>query len=206
MFENVEKKLKTYATANFVCVIVFAIFLFLAGVSSDDLGYALRHMNGLGFLLVFLLLSSYALIVYALLASCWFIQAFAEITESVKKITDSTKQTNEILQTAFAENISEEKKKTHKLLLAEAEAARIAAEKKAEAERVLAAKQRAIFEEKQQRYKAYWAEHADERAALLAKRREAEDALKSVGSLAGKEREQLQKLIGSIDEELNKER
>ena len=34
----------------------------------------------------------------------------------------------------------------------------------------------------------------------------AEKALKSVGSLAGKEREQLQKLISSIDEELNKER
>ena len=64
----------------------------------------------------------------------------------------------------------------------------------------------ALAEEKEQRHKAYWEEHTEERAALIAKKREAEKALKSVGSLAGKEREQLQKLISSIDEELNKER
>lgn len=199
MFENVEKKLKTYATVNFGCVIVFAIFLFLAGISSDDLGYVLRHMNAVGFLLVLLLLLSYALIVYALLASCWFIQAFAEITESVK-------HTNEILQIAFADNISEAQEKARQEAESKAKAERIIAEKQAEAERILAEEKRALEEEKAERHKAYWAEHADERAALLAKRREAEEALKSVGSLAGKEREQLQKLIGSIDEELNKER
>lgn len=199
MFENVEKKLKTYATVNFGCVIVFAIFLFLAGISSDDLGYVLRHMNGVGFLLVLLLLLSYALIVYALLASCWFIQAFAEITESVK-------HTNEILQIAFAGNIAEAKEKAKKDAELEAEKERIAAEKQAEAERILAEERCALAEEKEQRHKAYWEEHTEERAALIAKKREAEKALKSVGSLAGKEREQLQKLISSIDEELNKER
>ena len=197
MFENVEKKLKTYATVNFVGVIIVALsLLFIGAVEFED-------ASGGAVLVLFL---AYALIVYCLLASCWFIQAFAEITESVKQIANSTKQTNEILQTAFAGNISEEKKKAHKLLLAEAEAARIAAEKKAEAERILAEEKRALAEEKARRHKAYWAEHTEERSALLAKRREAEEALKTVGSLAGKEREQLQKLIGSIDEELNKER
>lgn len=208
MFENVEKKLKTYATVNFVGVIIVALsLLFIGAVEFED-------ASGGAVLVLFL---AYALIVYCLLASCWFIQAFAEITESMKQIANSTKQTNEILQTAFAGNISEEKKKAHKLLLAEAEAARIAAEKKAEAERIaaekkaeaeriLAEEKRALAEEKARRHKAYWAEHTEERSALLAKRREAEEALKTVGSLAGKEREQLQKLIGSIDEELNKER
>ena len=208
MFENVEKKLKTYATVNFVGVIIVALLLLFTGAVE------FRHASGGAVLVLFLV---YALIVYCLLASCWFIQAFAEITESVKQIANSTKQTNEILQTAFAGNISEEKKKAHKLLLAEAEAARIAAEKKAEAERIaaekkaeaeriLAEEKRALAEEKARRHKAYWAEHTEERSALLAKRREAEEALKTVGSLAGKERDQLQKLISGIDEELNKER
>lgn len=208
MFENVEKKLKTYATVNFVGVIIVALLLLFTGAVE------FRHASGGAVLVLFL---AYALIVYCLLASCWFIQAFAEITESVKQIANSTKQTNEILQTAFAGNISEEKKKAHKLLLAEAEAARIAAEKKAEAERIaaekkaeaeriLAEEKRALAEEKVRRHKAYWAEHTEERSALLAKRREAEEALKTVGSLAGKERDQLQKLISGIDEELNKER
>lgn len=208
MFENVEKKLKTYATVNFVGVIIVALsLLFIGAVEFED-------ASGGAVLVLFL---AYALIVYCLLASCWFIQAFAEITESVKQIANSTKQTNEILQTAFAGNISEEKKKAHKLLLAEAEATRIAAEKKAEAERIaaekkaeaeriLAEEKRALAEEKARRHKAYWAEHTEERSALLAKRREAEEALKTVGSLAGKERDQLQKLISGIDEELNKER
>lgn len=208
MFENVEKKLKTYATVNFVGVIIVALsLLFIGAVEFED-------ASGGAVLVLFL---AYALIVYCLLASCWFIQAFAEITESVKQIANSTKQTNEILQTAFAGNISEEKKKAHKLLLAEAEAARIAAEKKAEAERIaaekkaeaeriLAEEKRALAEEKARRHKAYWAEHTEERSALLAKRREAEEALKTIGSLAGKERDQLQKLISGIDEELNKER
>lgn len=208
MFENVEKKLKTYATVNFVGVIIVALLLLFTGAVE------FRHASGGAVLVLFL---AYALIVYCLLASCWFIQAFAEITESVKQIANSTKQTNEILQTAFAGNISEEKKKAHKLLLAEVEAARIAAEKKAEAERIaaekkaeaeriLAEEKRALAEEKARRHKAYWAEHTEERSALLAKRREAEEALKTVGSLAGKERDQLQKLISGIDEELNKER
>lgn len=190
MFENVEKKLKTYATVNFVGVIIVALSLLFTGAVEfgDASGGA-----------VLVLLLAYALIVYCLLASCWFIQAFAEITESVKR-------TNEILQIAFADNIAEAKEKAKKDAEVEAEKERIATEKQAEAERILAEEKRALAEEKAERHKAYWAEHADERAALLAKRREVEEALKSVGILAGKEREQLQKLIGSIDEELNKER
>lgn len=183
MFENVEKKLKTYATVNFVGVIIVALSLLFTGAVE------FRHASGGAVLVLFL---AYALIVYCLLASCWFIQAFAEITESVK-------HTNEILQIAFAGNIAEAKEKAKKDAELEAEKERIAAEKQAE-ERC------ALAEEKEQRHKAYWEEHTEERAALIAKKREAEKALKSVGSLAGKEREQLQKLISSIDEELNKER
>ena len=190
MFENVEGKLKTYATVNFVGVIIVALSLLFTGAVE------FRHASGGAVLVLFL---AYALIVYCLLASCWFIQAFAEITESVKR-------TNEILQIAFADNISEAREKARQEAESKAKAERIIAEKQAEAERILAEEKRALAEEKAKRHKAYWAEHADERAALLAKRREAEEALKSVGSLAGKEREQLQKLIGNIDEELNKER
>lgn len=190
MFENVEKKLKTYATVNFVGVIIVALSLLFTGAVE------FRHASGGAVLVLFL---AYALIVYCLLASCWFIQAFAEITESAK-------HTNEILQIAFAGNIAEAKEKAKKDAELEAEKERIAAEKQAEAERILAEERCALAEEKEQRHKAYWEEHTEERAALIAKKREAEKALKSVGSLAGKEREQLQKLISSIDEELNKER
>lgn len=190
MFENVEKKLKTYATVNFVGVIIVALSLLFTGAVE------FRHASGGAVLVLFL---AYALIVYCLLASCWFIQAFAEITESVK-------HTNEILQIAFAGNIAEAKEKAKKDAELEAEKERIAAEKQAEAERILAEERCALAEEKEQRHKAYWEEHTEEMSALIAKKREAEKALKSVGSLAGKEREQLQKLISSIDEELNKER
>ena len=190
MFENVEKKLKTYATVNFVGVIIVAIALLVTGVKEFE------YASGGAILL---LLLAYALIVYCLLASCWFIQAFAEITESVKR-------TNEILQIAFADKIAEANEKAQKDAELEAEKERIAAEKQAEAGRVLAEERRALAEEKEQRHKAYWEEHAEERKALLAKKEEAEKALKSVGNLAGKEREQLQKLISSIDEELSKER
>lgn len=190
MFENVEKKLKVYAGVNFICVIVAAVLLWAP--LQDDL----EGMNAIG---VLLMLLAYGLILYALLAGCWFIQAFAEITESVKR-------TNEILQTAFAEPLAKEEERLRKMAEAEEAAKQAKQERQAEEQRIREEEQQAREAEETQRREAYWAEHPEERTALLAKRREAEAALKAMGSLAGGEREQLQKLIAAIDEELNKER
>lgn len=85
VFESVENKLKTYAKVNFGLVIGTAILAFIVMVST------LNSLNGLGALLVVIL---YVILVYDLLALCWFMYAFAEITESTKK-------TNEALRLTF---------------------------------------------------------------------------------------------------------
>lgn len=59
---------------------------------------------------------------------------------------------------------------------------------------------------KQTRITSYWAEHSEEKAALLKKRADAESRLKEVGGLAIEQRRTLQKLINSIDTELSKDR
>lgn len=71
VFESVENKLKTYAKVNFGLVIGTAILAFIVMVST------LNSLNGLGALLVVIL---YVILVYDLLALCWFMYAFAEIT------------------------------------------------------------------------------------------------------------------------------
>ena len=53
--------------------------------------------NGLAALVLLLL---YAILVYSLIAVCWFMRAFAEITESVKA-------TNKALQLTFERNIAD---------------------------------------------------------------------------------------------------
>lgn len=183
VFESVENKLKTYAKVNFGLVIGTAILAFIVMVST------LNSLNGLGALLVVIL---YVILVYDLLALCWFMYAFAEITESTKK-------TNEALRLTFAKQITTEQEKQQ-------EEKKAIEEKKREEEARKKAEEEARMMESKRRYDAYWETHAEERNSLLAKREEAVKALKSISGLATEERAKLSNLIAAIDEELKKER
>ena len=176
MFNNVEEKLKGFAKFNFVAVILFAALGFFALMSG------LKYANERESLLY---LMTFAIIIYSLFAACWFMYAFAEITESVK-------ETNKALQLTFERNISVAEEKHKKEAEAAAEAARRASEEKKAA--------------RKKRFDDYWEAHAEEKAALLAKRAEAQNALNSIGSLATEERTKLQNIINAIDAELTKDR
>ncbi len=78
MFNHVEEKLKTFAVVNFVCVIIIAVFFFFA--------FILEFLDE-GFLIAVLSLITYCAVVYCLLASCWFMHAFAEILEGVGRVS-----------------------------------------------------------------------------------------------------------------------
>ena len=187
VFESVESKLKTYAKVNFGLVIGTAILAFIVMISTLD------NLNGLGALLVVFL---YVVLVYDLLALCWFMYAFAEITESTKK-------TNEALRLTFARQsfsfsfIRESASRSPKKAIEE--------KNRKEEERKKAEEEARTMESKR-RYDAYWETHAEERSSLLAKREEAVKALKSISGLATEERAKLSNLIAAIDEELKKER
>ena len=118
--------------------------------------------------------------------------AFAEITESVKA-------TNKALQLTFEHNIANAEEEHKKAAAAAAESARKAlAEKKAAEAEAEAARKKRFYD--------YWQAHAEEKAALLAKKNEAQNALDSIGELATEERAKLQSIIDAIDKELTKDR
>ena len=183
MFNNVEEKLKGFAKFNFVAVILFAALGFFALMSG------LKYANERESLLY---LMTFAIIIYSLFAACWFMYAFAEITESVK-------ETNKALQLTFERNISVAEEKHKKEAEAAAEAARRASAEKNAAEAAEKVARRKRFDD-------YWEAHAEEKAALLAKRAEAQNALNSINSLATEERTKLQNIINAIDAELTKDR
>lgn len=183
MFDNVEKKLKTYAMVSFVCVILIAVIFFFA--------FILEFLDN-GFLTAALSLIVYVSVVYCLLASCWFMHAFAEITESVKA-------TNKALQLTFERNIADAEE-NHRKEAEERAAAAKAEEEKLEAE--IAAAEAA----RKKRFDDYWESHQEEAKALIAKKEEATTALNSLSGLAAEERAKLQKIIDAIDEELTKDR
>ena len=183
MFDNVEKKLKTYAMVKFVCVILIAVIFFFA--------FILEFLDN-GFLTAVLSLIVYVSVVYCLLAACWFMHAFAEITESVKA-------TNKALQLAFEHNIADAEEEHRKEAEAKAEKA------KAEADKV-AAEAAAAEAARKKRFDDYWDSHQDEAEALIAKKEEATTALNSISGLATEERAKLQNIIDAIDVELTKDR
>ena len=191
MFDSVEEKLKSFAKVNFICVVIVAVICFFQFILE-----AMEYQDGI---VAFLLFIAYGLIVYVLLATCWFMYAFAEITESTKK-------TNEAMRMAFSRSIYEEEQKKR-----EAEEARKAYEyqqqvKALEEQRRRETEEAEIKRQKEESRKAYWAAHIEEKNALIAKRDEAEEALRSIGVLATNERKTLQNLIDSINEELTKDR
>ena len=183
MFNNVEEKLKGFAKFNFVAVIIFAAVGFFALMSG------LKYADG-GETLLYVM--TFAIVIYSLFAVCWFMYAFAEITESVK-------ETNKALQLTFERNIAEAEERRREEAEARDEEAKAEEEKaKTEAEAAEAARKK--------RFNDYWEAHAEEKAALLAKRAEAQNALNSISSLATEERTKLQNIINAIDAELTKDR
>ncbi len=183
MFNNVEEKLKGYAKFNFVAVIIFAAVGFFVLMSG------LKYANERETLLYVM---TFAIIIYSLLAVCWFMYAFAEITESVK-------ETNKALQLTFERNIADAEEKHRKDAEAKAEKA------KAEADKA-AAEAAAAEAARKKRFDDYWDSHQDEAKALIAKKEEATTALNSISGLATEERAKLQNIIDAIDEELTKDR
>ena len=155
-------------------------FLIISGINAS---------NGLAALVLLLL---YAILVYSLIAVCWFMRAFAEITESVKA-------TNKALQLTFERNIADAEE-NHRKEAEERAAAAKAEEEKLEAE--IAAAEAA----RKKRFDDYWESHQEEAKALIAKKEEATTALNSLSGLAAEERAKLQKIIDAIDEELTKDR
>ena len=60
--------------------------------------------------------------------------------------------------------------------------------------------------ERKHRIDTYWNEHKEEKDALCAKKKEAEEKLGKISTLAPEERKAIQNLIQAIDEELTKNR
>lgn len=85
-----------------------------------------------------------------------------------------------------------------------AETARIQAEK--EREEAEAREAALAAEEQFERNEQYWNEHKEEKEALCAKKKEAEEKLGKISTLAPEERKAIQNLIQAIDEELTKNR
>ena len=121
-------------------------FLIISGINAS---------NGLAALVLLLL---YAILVYSLIAVCWFMRAFAEITESVKA-------TNKALQLTFERNIADAEE-NHRKEAEERAAAAKAEEEKLEAE--IAAAEAA----RKKRFDDYWESHQEEAKALIAKKKE----------------------------------
>lgn len=179
MFEHAERGLKAYATFNFVCGVIIGI----AGVIFSFLLHDLFIVLGL------------------LLSALWFfvvhmvslvIYAFAEILENLKSINYNTKAgfAKEVYDYDVA--MQQEREAQEKKVAEEAEAAY-------EAERI-------AEEVAARRFADYWSKHAEEKVALLEKKRIAEEKLNELGNFAIEERKAIRSLIHSIDEELNKPR
>lgn len=186
MFANVERKLKIYAKINFICGILLALVCFIFGIGMDDEWIVAGIVGACCVMLGTIIIG-------------WFIYAFAELLENVKDV-------NRTLKLAYADKLSEETIKDRKI-----EQERKAQEEKQrqqEHERRQTEEERKKAEKiaKQARIDRYWENHQEERAALLAKRTEAENKLKEMGKLAGKQRTALEDLIYAIDEELSKDR
>ena len=125
--------------------------------------------------------------------------AFADITQNTRETTLELRQLNINIQKAFLGNIQA----TERTIAEETRLERERTEqRRKEAERVEAEKKR----EAARRKEAYWQEHSKEKDMLLAKREEAEKALRTAGKLPAKEKSQLEELIQKIDTELNRER
>lgn len=180
VFSNVEKKLKLIAKINFVCGIICVVLFAILGILGD----------GLAGLLVGLLAGALFLLSVAIIA--WFVYAFAELVENTKEI-------KRILKISYAATLTEAERQT--------QAALDEQRRQQEAEEALREMERREKEAaRAARIDAYWSEHQEERDALLEKRAAAEEKLVETGFLAGKQRETLQNLIQSIDEEFEKDR
>jgi len=105
----------------------------------------------------------------------------------------------EVLKIAYGKELHANKEQFEAQQL---EAERLAKEKEAEELRRQEAEKKAYEES----VSAYWAEHVEEKEALLKKKELAAEKINELGDFATKEREELQRLIVAIEEELTKDR
>lgn len=129
--------------------------------------------------------------------------AFADVVEDVKATREALcgGGNPQILGQEDARRMAAREAEAERI---KAEAARIQAEKeRKEAEE----REAALAAEKQrERNKQYWNQHKEEKEALCAKKKEAEEKLGKISTLAPEERKAIQNLIQAIDEELTKNR
>lgn len=197
VFANVECKLKAWAKVNFVCGIIPATCLpFCAAFAGDGLVFFLGLLVGCGYLLG------------ALIAS-WLLYAFAELVEN-------TKQVNRILKIRFVgdvTNAAEQKEQAEWVQIKALQKGQVArsnveaAYKKRQEEAALRHTEplRGRAKDKLSRIADYWDEHPEELQALAEQRTAAKEKLEDV-KISATERQELEDLIQSIDEELNKDR
>lgn len=184
MNEHVEDKLTGWATIIIafgwiVAVLICALFVVLA-LSNESFFLLLIGIAGAADVLMIHYFTSRLTL------------AFADITQN-------TREMNLNIQKAFLENIQAteqalaKKEQTEKKQIEE---------QKREVERKSIEMRQAAARRKE----AYWQEHSKEKDMLLAKREEAQKAIRSTGKLPAKEKAQLEELIQKIDAELNRER
>lgn len=184
MFENVEKKLKTLAKVNLYCGFIMAgIFVIWVFWDSENVA--------IGWKLLFAVLFAVLWVLIGFITS-WPIYAFAEMVEGIK-------ETNKTLRYIFQDDI-----RKFQGIERDQERERQWAERQRQQEREEAARlARQAKKQKEDKIAAYWAEHSEEKKALLDKKAKAEALLKQV---SGKERDTIQELIKSIDDELTRDR
>lgn len=183
--ENVEGKLKTLATVNLVCAWLLAIGCLIYGFTRGHIMILIGVLVGGLWLLIGYVTS-------------WGIYAFGEILESVK-------ETNRTLKTALKQDVlAEQSREAEEQREKEEQAAEQARRQAEEAEKARQAQEEAE-RARLARIDAYWAAHAEEKAALEAKKTEAERALAGGGLTAG-QKSKLEELVRAIDAELTKDR
>ena len=178
-FSNIEGKLKGLAKVNLVCAYLLAIICIVFGIFVGEIAIILGICGGVIWLLIGYI-------------SSWGIYAFAEILESVK-------ETNRTLRLGLKQDVLAEENREAQEKKARADAERMAQREREEAKRM-------AEQAKYERINSYWTNHAEEHKALLMKKQEAEKALAAAGNMAGAQKQQLQTLIASIDDELTKDR
>ena len=189
MKEHIEDKLRGWASIIIIFGWIGAVLLFILAF----LVLGEREEESFPLFLIIIVVAASIFMLYYFVAR--LTSAFADITQNTRETTLELRQLNINIQKAFLGNIQA----TERTI---AEETRLERERTEQNVCVEAEKKR----EAARRKEAYWQEHSKEKDMLLAKREEAEKALRTAGKLPAKEKSQLEELIQKIDTELNRER
>ena len=193
MNEHIENKLRGWSSIIIIIGWILAALLFILAF------FALAAGEEESFPLFLIIIGIAADILMLRYFIARLASAFADITQNTREATLELRQLNINIQKAFLSNIQA----TERTIAEETRLEKERAEKRRkEAERIEAEKKQEAIRRKE----AYWQEHSKEKDMLLAKREEAQKAIRSTGKLPAKEKAQLEELIQKIDAELNRER